>query len=287
LKPARGGDYDRAMNEREGGGAGERVAALRVRDLYKRFGPVEVLRGISLSAEDGDVVSIIGASGSGKSTFLRCLNLLEIPDSGEVWIAGELIRMRPARQGQAPADQRQVDRLRARVGMVFQSFNLWTHMTVLQNVVEAPIHVLGLARPEALARADALLQRVGLYERRNYYPAHLSGGQQQRAAIARALAMEPRLLLFDEPTSALDPELVGEVLQVMRGIAEEGRTMLIVTHEMKFAREVSSRVIFLHEGRIEEEGPPGAVFDAPRSERCRQFLAGGARHLRSGAGAAS
>lgn len=254
--------------------------AIRVRDLKKSFGPVEVLRGISMAAKEGDVVSIIGASGSGKSTFLRCLNLLETPDSGEVWIEGELIRMKSTRRGPAPADHRQVDRLRARCGMVFQSFNLWTHMTVLENVIEAPIHVLGVARPAAIERADALLRRVGLHERRNYYPAHLSGGQQQRAAIARALAMEPRLLLFDEPTSALDPELVGEVLQVMRGIAEEGRTMLIVTHEMAFAREVSSRVIFLHQGLVEEEGPPAAVFDAPRSERCRQFLTGGLRARR-------
>lgn len=202
----------------------------------------------------GDVVSIIGSSGSGKSTLLRCINLLEVPDSGKVWIAGELIRMKRTRTGQAPADARQVDRVRARCGMVFQSFNLWTHMTVLENVIEASIHVLKVPRAAAINRADALLHRVGLHERRNYYPAHLSGGQQQRAAIARALAMEPALLLFDEPTSALDPELVGEVLQVMRGIADEGRTMLIVTHEMAFARDVSSRVIFLHEGRIERMG---------------------------------
>ncbi|MBM3484283.1 MAG: ATP-binding cassette domain-containing protein [Alphaproteobacteria bacterium] len=258
------------------------TAAIRVRDLKKSFGPVEVLRGISMGAAQGDVVSLIGASGSGKSTFLRCLNLLETPDSGEVWIEGELIRMRPSRRGPVPADHRQVDRLRARCSMVFQSFNLWTHMTVVENVIEAPVHVLGVARAAAIERADALLRRVGLYERRNYYPAHLSGGQQQRAAIARALAMEPKLLLFDEPTSALDPELVGEVLQVMRSIAEEGRTMLIVTHEMAFAREVSSRVIFLHQGLVEEEGPPESVFGAPRSERCRQFLAGGAKGRRNG-----
>ena len=261
-----------------------RPLALEVVDLRKSFGPVEVLRVISMQAAEGDVISIIGASGSGKSTLLRCINLLEIPNGGDVSIAGELIRMKRTRHGQAPADARQVDRLRARCGMVFQSFNLWTHMTVLENVIEAPIHVLKLPRAEATERADALLRRVGLYERRNYYPGHLSGGQQQRAAIARALAMEPALLLFDEPTSALDPELVGEVLQVMRGIAEEGRTMLIVTHEMAFAREVSSRVIFLHEGLIEEEGPPAQLFEAPRSERCRQFLAGGWKAKRDPAG---
>lgn len=254
---------------------GGRALALEMVGLKKSFGPVEVLRGISMQAAEGDVISIIGSSGSGKSTLLRCINLLEIPNAGAVSIAGELIRMTPTRHGQTPSDARQVDRLRARCGMVFQSFNLWTHMTVLENVIEAPVHVLKLPRAEAIERADALLRRVGLYNRRNYYPGHLSGGQQQRAAIARALAMEPALLLFDEPTSALDPELVGEVLQVMRGIAEEGRTMLIVTHEMAFARDVSSRVIFLHEGLIEEEGPPAQLFEAPRSERCRQFLAGG------------
>ena len=255
--------------------------ALDVRGLKKSFGTVEVLRGISLQAAEGDVISIIGASGSGKSTFLRCINLLELPNEGEIWVAGERVKMKRTRYGQVPADQRQVDRIRAECGMVFQSFNLWSHMTVLENLIEAPVHVLKLSKAAAIERADALLRRVGLHDRRNYYPAHLSGGQQQRAAIARALAMEPKLLLFDEPTSALDPELVGEVLQVMRGIADEGRTMLVVTHEMAFAREVSSRVVFLHEGRVEEDGPPGQVFDAPRSERCRQFLAGGLKGARA------
>jgi len=233
-----------------------------------------VLKGISLAANDGDVIAMIGSSGSGKSTLLRCINLLETPDSGEVLVSGELIRMRPTRDGHAmPQDHRQVDRIRSRLGMVFQSFNLWAHMTVLQNVIEAPIHVLKRPRADAIARAEALLEKVGIAEKRNHYPSHLSGGQQQRAAIARALAMEPQVMLFDEPTSALDPELVGEVLRVMRQLAEEGRTMLVVTHEMSFARDVASEVIFLHAGRVEEQGSPARVFNDPRSERCRQFLA--------------
>lgn len=247
---------------------------LDVADLHKRFGDLEVLKGVSLTARQGDVISMIGASGSGKSTFLRCINLLEIPDAGEVRVDGELIRMVPARGGgMVPADAKQVDRIRSRLGMVFQSFNLWTHMTVLENVIEAPVHVLGVPKTEAVARAETLLAKVGIADKRDQYPAHLSGGQQQRCAIARALAMEPQVMLFDEPTSALDPELVGEVLRVMRQLAEEGRTMIIVTHEMRFAREVSDTVVFLHQGRIEEQGPPEQVFEAPRSERCRQFLA--------------
>jgi len=253
-------------------GSGD-AAALEVRDLRKSFGAHEVLKGISLLARRGDVVSLIGASGSGKSTFLRCINLLEIPDSGEIVVAGEPIAMRRVGGRSRPADPRQVDRIRARLGMVFQSFNLWTHKTVLENVIEAPIHVKKQPRAEAVARAEALLDKVGLADRRDAYPAHLSGGQQQRAAIARALAMEPEVMLFDEPTSALDPELVGEVLKVMRDLADEGRTMVVVTHEMGFAREVSSEVIYLHQGRIEEQGPPSQVFAAPKSERCRQFLA--------------
>jgi ABC-type histidine transport system ATPase subunit len=248
--------------------------ALVIEDLHKRFGDLEVLKGVSLSAKDGDVIALIGASGSGKSTLLRCINLLEVPDSGRISVGGELIRMRPVKNRHAvPEDQRQVDRIRSRLGMVFQSFNLWAHMTVLQNVIEAPIHVLKLPRAEAIARAEALLEKVGIAEKRDHYPSHLSGGQQQRCAIARALAMEPQVMLFDEPTSALDPELVGEVLRVIRQLAEEGRTMLIVTHEMKFAREVANEVIFLHAGRIEDRGPPSYLFGSPRSERCRQFLA--------------
>jgi ABC-type histidine transport system ATPase subunit len=242
--------------------------------MHKRFGDLEVLKGISLAANDGDVIALIGSSGSGKSTLLRCINLLETPDKGQVYVSGELIRMRATRGGHAvPEDQRQVDRIRASLGMVFQSFNLWSHMTVLENVIEAPVHVLKLPKAEAVDRAKRLLNKVGIGDKLDAYPAHLSGGQQQRAAIARALAMEPKVMLFDEPTSALDPELVGEVLRVMRQLAEEGRTMLIVTHEMGFAREVASEVIFLHQGRVEEQGPPAQLFGAPRSERCRQFLA--------------
>jgi ABC-type histidine transport system ATPase subunit len=247
--------------------------ALLVEDLHKTFGPLEVLKGVTLRAETGDVISMIGSSGSGKSTLLRCINLLEMPDSGEVHVGGELIEMVPARHGARPRSQAQVDRIRTRLGMVFQSFNLWSHMTVLENLIEAPIHVQKRPRAEATAQAEMLLDKVGIADKRHHYPAHLSGGQQQRAAIARALAMEPEVMLFDEPTSALDPELVGEVLKVMRDLAEEGRTMLIVTHEIGFAREVSSRAVFLHQGRIEEEGEPEALFTRPESERLRQFLA--------------
>ena len=248
--------------------------AIQVDDLHKRFGSIDVLNGVSLSANQGEVVALIGASGSGKSTLLRCLNMLEVPDSGRVWVTGELIRMATDRKGKPrAADRAQVDRLRRRLGMVFQDFNLWTHMTVLENVIEAPLHVLKQPRDEAIARAEALLAKVGLADKRHAMPAQLSGGQQQRAAIARMLAMEPQVMLFDEPTSALDPELVGEVLRVIRDLASEGSTLLIVTHEMAFAREVASHVVFLHEGRVDEEGPPEQVFGAPVSERCRQFLA--------------
>jgi ABC-type histidine transport system ATPase subunit len=249
--------------------------ALVVEDMHKRFGDLEVLKGVSLDAHEGDVIAILGSSGSGKSTMLRCINLLETPDSGRVYVAGELIKMKPTRGGHAaPEDHKQVDRIRSELGMVFQSFNLWSHMTVLQNIIEAPVHVLKLPKAEAVSRAEALLAKVGIADKRNYYPSHLSGGQQQRAAIARALAMQPKVMLFDEPTSALDPELVGEVLRVMRQLAEEGTTMLVVTHEMGFAREVSSKVIFLHKGLVEEQGPPQEVFGNPRSDRFRQFLAG-------------
>ncbi|MET3858022.1 ABC transporter ATP-binding protein [Rhizobium sp. OAE497] len=249
------------------------ATALSVKNLHKSFGNVEVLKGISLDAHEGDVVSILGSSGSGKSTFLRCINLLETPNSGEVTVAGETIRMTPdAKGGSRPADRKQVDRIRSQLGMVFQSFNLWSHKTVLENVIEAPVHVQGRNRAECIEEAEALLAKVGIAEKRNFYPAHLSGGQQQRAAIARALAMRPKVMLFDEPTSALDPELVGEVLRVMRALAEEGRTMLVVTHEMGFARDVSSRVVFLHQGVVEEDGRPQDVFANSRSERFRQFI---------------
>ncbi len=248
-------------------------AALEVVDLHKSFGDVEVIRGVSMSAHKGDVISIIGDSGSGKSTFLRCINLLEIPTSGDVFVAGEKIHMKTSGRGlYQPEDIHQVERLRARLGMVFQSFNLWSHMTVIENVIEAPVHVLKIPKAEAIEQAEALLQKVGILERKDYYPAQLSGGQQQRVAIARGLAMNPEVMLFDEPTSALDPELVGEVLKVMRDLADEGRTMLVVTHEMGFARDVSSEVVFLHEGKIEEQGQPQQMFTNPNSDRFRQFL---------------
>ena len=248
-------------------------AAVAIRDLRKRFGPLEVLKGVSMSAADGEVISILGASGSGKSTMLRCINMLEVPDGGEVAIGGETIALEEDRRGRMrPADGAQVDRIRMKVAMVFQSFNLWSHMTVLENVVEAPVHVQKRPRAEAVAEAEALLAKVGIAEKRNHYPAHLSGGQQQRAAIARALAMRPKAMLFDEATSSLDPELTDEVLGVMRELAADGTTMIVVTHEMGFAREVSDRVIFLHQGVIEEEGAPADIFDAPKSERLRQFL---------------
>jgi len=254
---------------------GDRAAIiLSAHDIRKRFGAVEVLKGISLEARAGDVISMIGASGSGKSTFLRCLNLLEKPSAGRIGLAGETLALTPDRHGELDAaDAGQLRRLRSRVAMVFQQFNLWAHMTALQNVVEAPIQVLGLSRADAVARAERYLERVGVAHRKDAYPAFLSGGEQQRVAIARALAMEPALMLFDEPTSALDPELVGEVLRVMRGLAEEGRTMIVVTHEMSFARDVSNRVVFLHDGRLEEEGRPAEVFEHPKSERLAGFLA--------------
>ena len=249
------------------------VATLEVRNLHKHFGSHEVLKGINLTAHKGDVISIIGSSGSGKSTFLRCINLLETPSSGDVLVHGELIRMKSSKLGERfPESRKQVERIRSRLAMVFQSFNLWSHMTVLQNVIEVPIQVLKIPRAEAIEKAEMLLHRVGLYERRDYYPGHLSGGQQQRAAIARALAVDPEVMLFDGPTSALDPELVGEVLQVMRNLAEEGRTMLVVTHEMSFARDVSNRVMFLHQGVVEEEGDPKELFANPQSERFKQFI---------------
>ncbi len=249
------------------------VVALQVKDLHKKFGSNEVLKGISLDAHTGDVISIIGSSGSGKSTFLRCINLLETPSSGEIRVHGELIEMKTNKAGESvPANAKQVQRIRSRLAMVFQGFNLWSHMTVMENVIEAPVHVLGIPKAEAIENAEALLHRVGLYERRDYYPGHLSGGQQQRAAIARGLAVDPEVLLFDEPTSALDPELVGEVLNVMRSLAEEGRTMLVVTHEMAFARDVSNHVMFLHQGRVEEQGHPSKLFNSPESERLQQFI---------------
>jgi putative lysine/arginine/ornithine/histidine/octopine transport system ATP-binding protein len=250
------------------------VPVLQLENIHKRYAGLEVLKGIDLTAHAGDAISIIGSSGSGKSTLLRCVNLLERPNEGRIVLDGEELKLARQRDGVLnAADSRQLDRFRAQLGFVFQSFNLWPHMSILQNVIEAPTQVRKQNKTEAGEQAEALLQKVGLYDKRDAYPVSLSGGQQQRAAIARALAMQPKVILFDEPTSALDPELVGEVLSVIRQLAEEGRTMLIVTHEMRFARDVSSQVVFLHQGRIEEQGTPAEVFDNPRSERCRQFLA--------------
>jgi arginine/ornithine transport system ATP-binding protein len=248
---------------------------LRVEGICKRYGAVEVLKGIDLVANAGDVISIIGSSGSGKSTLLRCINLLESPNAGHIVFGGDELKLVPGRDGALQAaDSAQLRRLRTRVAMVFQQFNLWAHMTALQNIIEAPMQVLGVPKAQAVERADALLKRVGVGHRRDLYPSQLSGGEQQRVAIARTLAMDPAVILFDEPTSALDPELVGEVLHVMRDLAADGMTMIVVTHEMGFAREVSNRVVFLHQGVIEEQGTPAEVLTAPRSERLRKFLSG-------------
>ena len=257
--------------------SGASEIAVGVEGLHKRFGALEVLRGVSLAARAGEVVAIIGASGSGKSTLLRCIPALETPEAGTVRVGADTLRYG---DGTHPS-RGDLQRARSQLGFVFQGFNLWAHRTVLENVIEAPVHVQRRPRAECVAEAEALLDKVGLAEKRLHYPAQLSGGQQQRAAIARALAMRPRALLFDEPTSALDPELVGEVLRVIRALAEEGRTMLIVTHEMRFARDVSSHAIYLHQGVIEEEGPPSQVFADPASARTRRFMAS---HLAGGHG---
>ena len=251
----------------------DRVVSVALEEIHKRFDADEVLKGISLTAHKGEVISVLGPSGSGKSTLLRCINLLEIPDSGRLFVSGEEVVMKKTRDNRCvPADMKQVERIRAKLAMVFQQFNLWSHMTIMQNVIEAPVHVLKIPKKEAVDRARRYLEKVGIPDKLEAYPAHLSGGQQQRAAIARALAMEPEVILFDEPTSALDPELVGEVLQVMRTLAEEGRTMIVVTHEMGFAREVSSRVIFLDEGLVMEDGEPAAVFTNPETARFSTFI---------------
>ncbi|WP_313515749.1 ABC transporter ATP-binding protein [Pseudomonas sp.] len=248
---------------------------LEVQDLHKRYGDHEVLKGVSLAAKAGDVISIIGSSGSGKSTFLRCINLLEQPHAGSILLNGEALRLKPGKHGALKAaDERQLQRMRSRLSMVFQHFNLWSHMSALQNVIEAPVHVLGVPKKEALEKAEHYLAKVGVAHRKDAYPAHMSGGEQQRVAIARALAVEPEVMLFDEPTSALDPELVGDVLRVMQDLAGEGRTMLVVTHEMGFAREVSSQLVFLHKGLVEERGNPREVLANPQSERLKQFLSG-------------
>jgi len=251
-------------------------AAITINNLHKTFGDNEVLKGVSLTAHQGDVVSILGSSGSGKSTLLRCINLLEIPTSGQISVNGEELNLKKGRKGELePVDPKQISRIRSRLSMVFQSFNLWSHMTILENIIEAPVHVLKKPKVKAIEDAMELLEKVGIAEKADAYPGEMSGGQQQRVAIARALAMEPEAMLFDEPTSALDPELVNEVLQVMRQLADEGRTMIVVTHEMGFAREVSDHVIFLHEGKIEEQGPPDEIFKRPKSERFKQFLSSG------------
>ncbi|OUS33976.1 histidine/lysine/arginine/ornithine ABC transporter ATP-binding protein ['Osedax' symbiont bacterium Rs2_46_30_T18] len=247
--------------------------AINVKNIHKTFGRLEVLKGIDLQAEAGEVISIIGSSGSGKSTFLRCINMLENPTEGEVEITGEQLKLKRNKTGDLEAaDPKQLEAVRQRLGFVFQNFNLWPHMTVLENIIEGPILVLKKTREEAIGYAEELMEKVGLTDKRDVYPSMLSGGQQQRVSIARALAMDPEVMLFDEPTSALDPELVGEVLKVMRDLAAEGRTMLIVTHEMKFAREVSNKVMFLHQGKIEAFGTPEEVFENPTSERCKEFI---------------
>ncbi|WP_434353421.1 ATP-binding cassette domain-containing protein [Psychrobacter sp. HD31] len=248
--------------------------ALNLIDIHKNYGALEVLKGVSLTAHDGDVISILGSSGSGKSTLLRCINLLENPSAGQIIVGQEELTLVKAKDGNLKAKNRkQLDAMRAKIGFVFQSFNLWPHKTILENIIEGPTQVLKINKAQAIQEAKDLLAKVGLADKHNAYPDNLSGGQKQRVAIARALAMKPQVLLFDEPTSALDPELVNEVLAVMQELAEEGRTMLIVTHEMRFAREVSSKVVFLHEGRIEEMGTPEQVFDHPKSERVKEFMA--------------
>ncbi len=252
------------------------MQSLTVENLHKQYGEREVLKGVSLAAKPGDVITLIGSSGSGKSTFLRCLNLLEQPNQGRFLLGNEELKLVPDRDGSLRAsDAKQLQRWRARLAMVFQNFNLWAHRTVLENVIEAPVHVLGVAKDQAIAKAEALLARVGVGHRKDVYPAQLSGGEQQRVAIARALAVEPDLMLFDEPTSALDPELVGEVLKVMKDLAAEGRTMIVVTHEMGFAREVSNHTLFLHQGKVIEEGHPKDILLKPQSERLKAFLSGG------------
>ena len=247
---------------------------IEVRDLHKSFGHIEVLKGIDLTAHAGEVIALIGGSGSGKSTTLRCLNLLEVPTQTTTFrlLDEDVLFKVSKRKGAEVVDKKQLRRLRSRLAMVFQSFNLWPHLTLEKNVMEAQVQVLGRSKGEARENARALLDRVGLSDKRDMYPSYLSGGQQQRGAIARALAVDPEVMLFDEPTSALDPELVGEVLSVMKELAEEGRTMIIVTHEMKFAAEVADKVMFLNAGHVEEVGTSEQVFNAPRSERLKQFI---------------
>ncbi|MBJ6987587.1 amino acid ABC transporter ATP-binding protein [Devosia sp. MC521] len=245
---------------------------VELRNIHKSFGELEVLKGVSFTANEGQVISLIGSSGSGKSTLLRCINMLEVPNQGDVAIGGEVISLVGNGHARRIGDENQIRRIRSELGMVFQSFNLWAHMTVLENVMEAPLIVQKRQRAEVEAEARAMLDKVGIGAKADAYPSQLSGGQQQRAAIARALCINPRVMLFDEPTSALDPELGVEVLRVIKLLADEGRTMILVTHDMDFARSVSDHVIFLHQGLIEEEGTPDQVFGATKSARLKQFL---------------
>ena len=246
---------------------------IQARDVHKAFGDLTILKGVSLEVRKGEVVVLIGASGSGKTTFIRCINLLEDIQGGSIRVNGELMGYRERPDGRLVRDsERNIARRRRDIGMVFQRFNLFPHMTVLQNIIEAPTQVLGVPRAEAIEQAQRLLARVRLADKAGHYPRQLSGGQQQRVAIARALAMKPQAMLFDEPTSALDPETVGEVLQVMKELAEDGMTMVVVTHEMGFAREVADRVVVLHQGELIEEGPPAQVFGNPHHPRTREFL---------------
>ncbi len=245
---------------------------IEIRDLHKAYGALEVLKGVDMVAEKGEVVSLIGSSGSGKSTLLRCANLLEDSQQGEIRFEGEPVTWHGSGMSRRPGDRKQLIRIRTNLSMVFQQFNLWAHMTILENVMEAPVTVLKRDRQEVEALGRELLAKVGIGDKCDVFPAQLSGGQQQRAAIARALAMEPKALLFDEPTSALDPELEQEVVKVIKALAQEGRTMLLVTHDMRLAADVSDHVVFLHQGKIEEEGPPETLFGNPQTDRLRQFL---------------
>jgi len=247
-------------------------AVVELIDLHKSYADLQVIKGVSLTAYEGDVVVLIGSSGSGKSTLLRCINMLEVPEGGTVKIAGEEIKLHGTGAHRRPADEGQIRRIRSELGMVFQQFNLWSHMTILDNVMEAPLRVQKRDKAEVHAEALEMLAKVGIADKADSYPSQLSGGQQQRAAIARALCINPKVMLFDEPTSALDPELEIEVLRVIRLLAKEGRTMVLVTHDMQFARLIASKVVFLHQGKIEEEGTPAEVFGATKSERLKQFL---------------
>ena len=250
----------------------EKLPVIQIQDLHKSYDSLDVLRGVGLLAYEGSVVSLIGASGSGKSTLLRCANLLENSHSGDILFCGDAVRWTGTGTSRRPADKQQVQQMRSQLSMVFQQFNLWSHMTVLQNVTEAPVTVLQEAPQIVEARARSLLEKVGILDKADMYPAQLSGGQQQRAGIARALAMNPKAILLDEPTSALDPEMEQEVVQVIKTLAKEGRTMILVTHDMNLAHDVSDHVVFLHQGKILEEGTPQTLFKTPKSDRLQQFL---------------